>query len=243
MSSQSIDAYQTPERLDSYDADMDVMHPNRVRMADVVLEFLPSQPDEALKALDLGSGTGYFADRFLSRFPKAELVGLDGSQPMLELAVARLGRKAARAITVKGDFRNLSALVEGQAPFDAAFSAYALHHLDAGDKIRVVQQVLANLKPGGWFFNADLIVADSVAVEERIQKLRVEGIVSRAKPQDHRFGDLARTRVHLDQLEAEDGDQPLTLQEDLAVLRAAGAVEVSVIWLEHREAVTCCRAS
>jgi DNA-binding FadR family transcriptional regulator len=85
--------------------------------------------------------------------------------------------------------------------------------------------------------NADLIVADSPQIEERIQQLRVKGIVERAGGKDTRFQDAATTRRFLDDLEQKDGDQPQTLLDDLQILRSAGLRGASVLWLEHREAV------
>jgi hypothetical protein len=116
------------------------------------------------------------------------------------------------------------------------FSSYALHHLTRNDKQRVVSRVVALLRPGGWFINADLVIADTPELESRIQQLRVAGIVSRAGGRDPRFADAASTRRLLDDLEANEGDQPLTVSEDLQILRGAG-FRASVVWLEHREAV------
>ena len=53
------------------------------------------------------------------------------------------------------------------------------------------------LLPGGWFINADLIVADSPELESRLQELRVAGIVERAGGSDNRFADSASTRQFL----------------------------------------------
>ena len=235
----SIESYNLPERIKTYDADMDIMHPNRVKMADILLDFLPGDSEDSLRALDLGTGSGYLVDRFLRRFTAGRATGVDSSKPMLELAQARLGELSPRMSCCEGDCRQLTSLVEG--PFDVVFTAYALHHLDAEAKTDVVAQSLSLLKPGGWFFNADLVVAQEPAIEARIQELRVRGIVERADGRDQRFASTATTRAYLDKLEAEDGDQPLTLHDELAVLSAAGGVEVALLWVEHREAVTCCR--
>lgn len=48
---------------------------------------------------------------------------------------------------------------------------------------------------------------------------------------------LVRARSHLDQMEAAEGDRPLTLQEDVEILRRAGLRHVGVFWLEYRVAV------
>jgi hypothetical protein len=94
------------------------------------------------------------------------------------------------------------------------------------------------LKPGGWFLNTDLIVAVDKLTEARIQEIRVSGIVSRAGGQDKRFLTASSTRAFLDDLEARDNDKPLTLVEDLKILKEAGLDNASVFWLEYREAIT-----
>jgi ubiquinone/menaquinone biosynthesis C-methylase UbiE len=237
MVQQSIAAYDLPQRVASYDSDMEIMHPNRAKMVQVALDVLPFSPEEPLRALDLGVGTGYFAERFLRRYRHAHLWALDGAAAMVDLAKARLGPLAERVRFLLGDFRNLARLLpEGQS-FDVMFSAFALHHLGRDDKQAVVRQARDRLRTGGWFLNADIVVADSPEIEQRIQEIRVNGIVQRAQPVDGRFADAAATRSFLDRLEAADGDQPLTLLEDLQILGSAQLRGVTVFWLEYREAV------
>ena len=69
MIPRSSAAYNLPERVASYDADMEILHPNRETMVQVALEVLPFEPGRAIRALDIGVGTGYFTERFLRRFP------------------------------------------------------------------------------------------------------------------------------------------------------------------------------
>jgi len=253
MEPESIAAYDLPDRVRAYDADMDLMHPNRPKMVGVALEVLPFESSAPLRALDLGTGTGFMATRFLEAFPRASVVAVDGAGAMVDLARARLGSPEGRVTFVVGDFRSLRALVSKNAPFDVAFSSYALHHLTAAEKGALLKDVRSLLSPGGWFVNADLVVSASAKLEERIQALRVRGIVSRAAGRDlsrsvgappptrwaegSRFETAAATRTFLDELEAREGDQPLPLQRDLAILREAGFKGVEVFWREYREAV------
>jgi tRNA (cmo5U34)-methyltransferase len=237
MVQKSIAAYELPERVASYDADMEIMHPNRAKMVQVALDVLPFSPEQPLRALDLGVGTGYFAERFLRRYPNAHVWAIDGAAAMVDLATARLGPLAKRVRFLIGDFRNLSRLLPEGESFDVAFSSYALHHLGRDDKQTVVRQARDRLRTGGWFLNADILVTDSPEIEQRIQEIRVNGIVQRAHAVDVRFADAKATRSFLDRLEAADGDQPLTLLEDLQVLRSAELRGVTVFWLEYREAV------
>ena len=85
--------------------------------------------------------------------------------------------------------------------------------------------------------NADLVISEWPEVEERIQAIRVEGILARAAGRDPRFADARATRAYLDELEANEGDQPLSLAQDLALAREAGMVQTEVFWKEHREVV------
>ncbi len=233
----SIDAYDLPERVARYDADMAVMHPNRSKMVEIALEVLPFGPEEPLAALDIGVGTGYFTARFLEAFPRANVHALDGAEAMIELAGERLGRRQENVTFSVGDFRDLGSILAGQR-FDVGFSAYALHHLTRDEKRLVVRDAVALLRTGGWLLNADIIVAESARVEQRIQDIRVRGIVQRAAAGDARFADYETTRRYLDEMEAAEGDQPITLEDDLLVLREAGLEDVAPFWVEYREAVT-----
>lgn len=237
MKQQSIDAYDLPQRVASYDADMELMHPNRSKMVRVALQILPHVRAAPLWALDLGVGTGYFTKQFLDHFPNSRVVAIDGAKLMVDLAKTRLGVSVSRVDFRIGDFRNLKLVAAGSPAFDVIFSSYALHHLNRADKQAVVGQALNLLQPGGWFVNADVIVADSPEMESRIQQVRVNGIVERAGGTDERFRDTVTTRRFLDELEANEGNQPLTLLADLEILHSAGLRSASALWLEYRESV------
>ncbi len=236
MPRQSIDAYDLPERVARYDAEMALMHPNRQKMVEIALEVLPFQPDSPLKAFDLGSGSGYFIGRFLEAYPQSKVCGLDGAQAMMDLARARLRGKEGEVTLRLGDFRDVSRIFAGE-DFDVVFSSYALHHLTFEEKASVVRDTVSLLCPGGWFLNADVIVAETARVEERIQEIRVAGIVKRARGQDPRFINHQTARRYLEEMETEEGDQPLTLVQDVQALRDAGLRDLAVFWLEYREAV------
>jgi len=238
VSQHSIDAYDLPQRVASYDSDMDLMHPHRKTMVRVALEVMPFDRAAPIRALDLGTGTGYFAERFLACFPNSAVLAIDGAEAMASLAKARLGPLAARVDFRVGDFRRLPDLTAGSSGLDVVFSSYALHHLDRAEKQAVIRQAVTLLRPGGWFLNADLVRAGSPELETRFQALRVAGIVERAGGRDARFTDDAATRRFLDGLEANEHDQPLTFPEDLDVLRQSGLKSTTAFWVEYREMVS-----
>jgi ubiquinone/menaquinone biosynthesis C-methylase UbiE len=238
MSERSIAAYDVSQRVKTYDADMELMHPNRSKMVQIALEVLPFPKTAALRAIDLGIGTGYFTEHFLENFPNSRVIGIDGAQAMIDLAKARLTSLSSRVEFALGDFRMLWEFLPDLSAVDVVFSAYALHHLSRPEKDAVLGHVLEFLVPGGWFVNADLIIAESPQLESRIQQIRIAGIMERAGRADSRFLDSALTRQFLADLELQEADQPLTLAEDLAMLRNHGLKHVAAFWLEYRELVS-----
>ncbi len=87
--------------------------------------------------------------------------------------------------------------------------------------------------------NADIVVADSPDIEERIQEIRVDAVTRRAPADDKRFiSPTATPRRYLDELEKNEQDQPVTLARDIEILRESGINNAEVFWKELREAVT-----
>ncbi len=81
MTERSIAAYDVSQRVKRYDADMELMHPNRSKMVQIALEVLPFPKTAALRAIDLGIGTGYFTEQL--------------SQPLSEQQGARHRRRSS----------------------------------------------------------------------------------------------------------------------------------------------------
>lgn len=233
----SIDAYDIKERVALYDKDMTIMHPNRFRMAEVPLEFMPFSGDTALHGLDLGVGTGFFTKMFLEKFSKANVVAIDGATAMVEASRVRLQELVSAVNFITADFRDLEKVLTQDMKFDVVFSSFALHHLTIEEKTQMLKIVLRHLKPGGLFFNADNIIAETPFVEERFQWLRVNGIVSRVNGRDERYKDFVTTRTLLDKLEAEENDQPIKLSEELNILSQVGFKNIDVLWKDYREVV------
>jgi tRNA (cmo5U34)-methyltransferase len=105
------------------------------------------------RLLELGTGTGETARRVLARHPGASLVGIDASADML--AAAALPGADLRQQRLQDPLP--------PGPFDLAFSALAVHHLDGPAKADLFARVAAVLEPGGRFVLADVVVPDDPA--------------------------------------------------------------------------------
>jgi tRNA threonylcarbamoyl adenosine modification protein (Sua5/YciO/YrdC/YwlC family) len=102
--------------------------------------------------LELGTGTGETALRLLEHHPDAELVGIDVSEPMLDLARSRL--PAGRVSLREGRLQD--PLPEGE--YDLVASALCVHHLDGVEKADLFARIARALAPGGRFVLGDVVL-------------------------------------------------------------------------------------
>jgi len=235
--SRSISAYDDDARVARYDADMDLMHPNRHKMVEIALEVLPFDRAAGISALDLGIGTGFFAMRFLETWPAAKLTGVDGSESMIRMARRRLRNLENRVTFVTSSFEELESNLPGDSHYDVVLSSYALHHLAPGAKLRVLSGCVSRMRPAGWLLNADLVRGSDERIERRIQEIRIDGIVRRSEGVDSRFPDANSVRRFIGELEEKEHDQPVLIEDDLRILREAGITNATVFWQEYREIV------
>jgi tRNA (cmo5U34)-methyltransferase len=105
----------------------------------------------AKSVLELGTGTGETARRVLDRHPDAQLVGIDASPGMVD--VARDSLPSDRVELLVGRLED--PLPEG--PFDLVVSALAVHHLEGRGKADLFRRVASRLAPAGRFVLADVV--------------------------------------------------------------------------------------
>jgi tRNA (cmo5U34)-methyltransferase len=137
------------------DTYLELMHsevPDYERLQDAVARACAEPPLPVRVMLELGTGTGETAGRMLRAQPDAELVGIDASRGMLE--VAREALPADRVTLTLGRLED--SLPPG--PFQLVFSALAVHHLDGPGKAALFDRVAAVLPGGGRFVLGDVIV-------------------------------------------------------------------------------------
>jgi tRNA (cmo5U34)-methyltransferase len=110
-----------------------------------------TQGVKAARILELGIGTGETARRVLALHPGAELVAVDESEEMIDVARAAVGGNLSVA-------RLQDDLPAGS--FDLVVAALSVHHLDAGEKQDLFRRIARSLRPGGRFVLGDVVVPD-----------------------------------------------------------------------------------
>jgi len=100
--------------------------------------------DRPTRVLDVGCGTGVFAERICQAVPSARVWGVDLSADMLGQGKGRWRRQAGRIRPVQGDSERLP-FADGS--FDFVACANSFHHYPRQD--RAVAEMHRVLRPGG----------------------------------------------------------------------------------------------
>ncbi|HEY4478952.1 MAG TPA: class I SAM-dependent methyltransferase [Candidatus Paceibacterota bacterium] len=120
------------------------------------------QPDQVIRVLELGVGTGLTTSLIRAAFPNAEFELVDFSSTMLSHAKKRLGTK--KIVYRLGDFSK----IRFHSPCDVVVAVIGIHHLSHSGKRNLFQKIALLLKPGGIFLFGDLMTcADEKDAAER----------------------------------------------------------------------------
>ncbi|WP_019929033.1 trans-aconitate 2-methyltransferase [Nocardia sp. BMG111209] len=99
---------------------------------------------EPERVLDIGSGPGVAACLLAQRFPRAEVVAVDGTPELLEHARRRAQRLGVRLLTRQGNF---PAALADLPEADLIWTSHVMHHV--GDQVGALAALAARLRPGG----------------------------------------------------------------------------------------------
>ena len=138
------------------------------------------------RILELGSGPGFLAQHLLQSLSHIDLVLLDFSSAMHELARARLGELASRTTFVERSFKNEGWSV-GLGTFECVVTNQAVHELrHKRHAVNLHTQVRALLNPGGVYLVCDHFDGEGgmkneslyMSIAEQLEALQLAGFAS-----------------------------------------------------------------
>lgn len=113
------------------------------------------KPNHMLNVLDLGCGDGSMTLPLLPANRIATYTGCDLSKPALDLAQRQLESLNIQSTLICDDMLKVVADQPEQS-VDLVFSSYAIHHLKANNKQRLLEHTSRVLKPSGQFVLIDI---------------------------------------------------------------------------------------
>lgn len=131
-------------------------------MGKIIEQWCPSP--HAL--VDLGCGDGILGRYLLNRFPTAQGIFADFSEPMLA-AVRQKVSDIPQATVVTADFGqpDWGASVATHGPIDVVVSGFAIHHQPDDRKQAIYAEIYDLLAPGGIFLNLEHVASVTAAGE------------------------------------------------------------------------------
>lgn len=105
------------------------------------------------RIIDVGCGSGATALVLAEAFPESQVVGLDLSEPLLDIA-SRAAGAAALGERVRFERADACELPYEADFFDVALNINMLHLVD--EPVEMLNEIERALVPGGWLFMADL---------------------------------------------------------------------------------------
>lgn len=194
------------------------------QMLDALADTLTFGPEQEIRVLDLGCGTGSVGERVAKRFPRARITSLDFSDQMLDMAKRKLGESSSREYVCQDlqDFQDIDS-------FDAIVSSLALHHLETDDdKEKFYKVIHQALRENGVFVNADVILGSSDAVQNVYMEHWREFMLRSVPAWEIEEVWLPKYR---------EEDRPVSLMKHVDWLRNSGFETVDVVWKYYNFAV------
>jgi len=219
-----------------YDAAAEIVHPRYVEIQDEILKLLPLAEETVAVVVDLGGGSGKLMERILERWPRAQGIVIDQSEPFLAIAERRLARFAERAKCVLA--RLQSEWIDQLPPnVSAIVSMSAIHHLEPAEKASLYQRCFDVLAPGGVLLNGDEVRPESDANylaaltkwAEHMRREMASGTIPSAfhgAPE----GWIERNVAKFGQPKKSGDDCHETIETQLGYFRAAGFATTDCPW-------------
>jgi tRNA (cmo5U34)-methyltransferase len=147
--------------VDYYDQWIRIALPGYDELFGTATSLIPFDSNRAIDVLDLGAGTGLFAQHLLGAFPQARFTLVDLASKLLEVASARFADRSAQFTYVTADYR----AIEAPPQYDAVVSSLSIHHLQHSEKADLFRRIFGLLRDGGVFINVDQIRPESRQME------------------------------------------------------------------------------
>lgn len=154
-------SFNDPKMIASYADTTPQKVPGLASLHLMTLLLLSEHAPESARILVLGAGGGLELKTFAQARPSWSFVGIDPSQPMLDLAKDTLGTLGSQVQLLNGYVEDAPV-----GPFDGATCLLTLHFLERPERLRTLKVLRERLKPG-----APLIVAHHTTPQEEKAEL------------------------------------------------------------------------
>jgi tRNA (cmo5U34)-methyltransferase len=176
----------------------------------------------AKKVLDIGAGTGLFAQFVYAQNPHLHFTLTDISGQMLNVARERF-KGADNFEFIELDFSKDPI----QGKYDLIISGLAIHHLEDAEKAKLYKSIFQALNEGGMFINADQVAGKNQLFDSLYRYYWRETVSASGLDREALIQAFERTKL----------DKLAPLETQLKMLEKAGFSEVDCIYKNMNFAV------
>ena len=211
--------FKDQQTAQQWDADTRFYNPTRPEQLDMLLSIIEAEFQAGDRILDLGFGSGLVEEMIFKHIPGAQVVGVDASQAMMQLAQGRLHLYAAQYSAIEHDLRDLKTLPLENESFRFIISIQALHHLSDSEMRAAYASIHDLLSPGGLFLLLDRVAIDKPALFGVYQSIwRWQDVHYESRVADHEGATFAE---YLHSLQ-DRADIPLSVERHLQLMDKIG---------------------
>jgi len=228
------DIWLNSHRTSKWDSDPTSGNPVRGEQLDLLLSLVADHYIHGSTILDIGSGSGLVEEQLFGRLPAALVVGVDYSPLMIAMAEKRLAGKDKQFVTVRRDLCDIEGAKLPERKYQVAISVQTIHNLPPEKQRNVMSWVYKILSTPGFFFLLDRVAvpgAESFSCYQSVWN-KQNSVYSASIDEGRSFADHQR---YLEQ----EGDSPLTLQENLKILSESG-FQASALDVRGNRALIAC---
>lgn len=211
----TIDEWLNPDFATKWDEIAVFGNHTRGEQLDIILSILKKEYQSGKTILDLGIGSGQVTEIIFANIAEADIVGVDYSPAMLEIAQKRLHSFSKQYKLFQQDFVNVEKLSLPEKQYQIAITVQALHHIYHQHKKNIFKYIYEILENNGIFLISDSVAIDTAYLSSLYITLW-ERLEEQANVRSGWSGEYYLQRL------PQKSDYPATIEEHLHWLRDAG---------------------
>jgi tRNA (cmo5U34)-methyltransferase len=157
-----------------------------------IVDLWHSRPS---RILDLGCGDGALGRVLLEQYPKAHMIFVDFSEPMLEALRKQIGT-TQRATVINADFATPARVeaLHDEEPLDIVVSGFSIHHQPNHRKKELYAEIYEHLSEDGVFLNLEHVSSATPSGEALFDSFFIYHLVC-----FHRNANPNQTRLEIEE--------------------------------------------
>jgi tRNA (cmo5U34)-methyltransferase len=144
-----------PEFTANWDRNIADSYPSRVLQVNLLVSLVSGLYRRGKWIADLGFGSGRVEEQIFRHQADAQVVGIDSSAAMINLARQRLAPWAAQYRAIQHELADIHSIKIPVSPVQIAISVQVLHHLAQNAQRTLHRWTYNILEPGGWYLIVD----------------------------------------------------------------------------------------